>query len=613
MLTLNQISLSRGTKNLFNKTSVSIFEKQKVGLVGRNGCGKSSLFKLLKGELLPCHGEWQVNSHLKISHLAQDIPEGDETAINYVLAGHEQYMALMNELKDAERDHDDEKVLACHNRLNEIGGYQLPAMAAQIMSGLGFDAKVQNNPISSFSGGWRMRLNLVRCLLCPADLYLLDEPTNHLDMEAIFWLERWLKQVSASIILISHDRDFLDAFTTHILHIENQTFHLYKGNYSQFERIRAEKLELESKTIEKQQKKIKHLMSFVDRFKAKASKAKQAQSRLKAIEKMEITAKSQIDSPFTFTFLQAEPAGKPSIHCEKASLGYHQDNPILKQVDFCVNPGDRIALLGPNGAGKSTLIKALEGQLSPLGGHITRSPKLNIAYFAQHQLDDLDEKLSPYQTIQQLSPKAKEQDIRNFLGGFNFIGDMAMNSMKYFSGGEKARLALAKLVWSKPNLILLDEPTNHLDLDMRQALEMALMEYEGALILISHDRHLLTSAVEDFYLVSDKKVVPFKGDLDDYRQWVSEQNKVSSQVAHDKKTEHKEKKAIQNRIKKLEQSQEKLKNQIENIEAELARPELYDASQSTSLTMIQNKLTTLKEELERAELEWFELIEQIES
>ncbi|AHE66492.1 ABC-F family ATP-binding cassette domain-containing protein [Legionella oakridgensis] len=611
MLTLRQITLSRGNKQLLTEASVSLYEKQKVGLVGHNGCGKSSVFDLILGRLIPDSGECQLNQHLRISHLSQQLPDGHERALEFVLAGDEAYQSLQQRLLKAEKTGDDAEVLVCHDLMRQMEGYSKPAQAAAIMAGLGFSTKDQQASINEFSGGWRMRLNLARCLMKPADLLLLDEPTNHLDMEAIFWLEKWLKQYPGTVILISHDREFLDGFVTHILHIEQQTLTLYRGDYSCFEQTRAQQLELQQAQYEKQQQKISHMMAYVQRFRAKASKAKQAQSRLKAVAKMEVIAQAQADSPFSFHFYPCPRVGKPLVKCERVVAGYPH-TPVLKQLNLVLNPGDRFALLGPNGEGKSTLIKTLTGELPPLSGQIERSAHLNIGYYAQHQLEQLDCTLSPVQTIQGLSPDAKEQTIRDFLGGFNFMGDMATHSIHHFSGGEKARLALAKLVWLKPNLLLLDEPTNHLDLAMRAAIEMALQSYEGALILISHDRHFLRTTVDDFYLVSQQQVQPFKGDLDDYYQWL-----LGKETSKETKTTvpevYREKRSLQNRLKKLEQLATTYQQRLTELEIALAEPSLYQQAQYNDLQDLLKQRDQVKQQLDSVEHEWIEAADLLEN
>ncbi|KTD51274.1 ABC transporter ATP binding protein [Legionella quateirensis] len=610
MLTLRQITLSRGNKILLDKADVSLYEKQKIGLIGHNGCGKSTLFDFLLGKLIADTGEYLINPQLSISHLSQQLPDSNEKALDFVLAGDEEYIKLLQRLAKAEQSGNDSEVLACHDELSHSGGYSKPAQAATIMSGLGFRGDQQQESVNSFSGGWRMRLSLARCLMKPASLLLLDEPTNHLDMEAIFWLERFLKQSPSTIILISHDREFLDAFVTHIVHIEHQQLHLYTGDYSCFEKTHAQQLALQQIMHERQQAKITHMMSFVNRFKAKATKAKQAQSRVKAIEKMEIIAAAQADSPFSFDFFPCPRAGNPLIQCNLVDAGYQ--NPILKKINLSLNPGDRIALLGPNGEGKSTLIKTLTGVLPTLNGTIHRSAHLKIGYYAQHQLEQLDCKLSPVETIQILSPEVREQTIRNFLGGFNFIGDMAVQPIQHFSGGEKARLALAKLVWLKPNLLLLDEPTNHLDLGMRSAIELALQSYEGALILISHDRHMLKTSVDNFYLVHNQKVLAFDGDLDDYYSWLQSKD-IKPTTSVQSTNDYKEKKVIQNRIKKLEQLIDQFQNDIQKLDSQLADPLLYENSnQQQKLEQLLAKRDNALSSLHQSEEEWMDCYTMLE-
>lgn len=613
MLSLRQITLSRGNKILLDKVSVTLYEKQKIGLIGHNGCGKSSFFDFLLNKLAPDTGEFLINPQLKIGHLSQQLPDSEESALDFVLSGDAAYTSLMQDLKRAEETGDDARVLACHEALSHSAGYSKPALATTIMSGLGFKSEQQRAPVNSFSGGWRMRLSLARCLMNPADLLLLDEPTNHLDMEAIFWLERYLKQSPAAIILISHDREFLDAFVSHILHVEHQKMTLYTGNYSGFEKTHAEQLALQQAMHEKQQNKINHMMTFVNRFKAKATKAKQAQGRLKAIARMEIIAAAQADSPFSFDFFPCPKAGNPLIQCNLVDAGYDTQHPVLKKINLQLNPGDRIALLGPNGQGKSTLIKTLTGKLQPLNGSIHSSAHLQVGYYAQHQLEDLDCRLSPVETLQALSPEAREQTIRDFLGGFNFIGDMAVQSIQHFSGGEKARLALAKLVWLKPNLLLLDEPTNHLDLGMRSAIELALQSYEGALILISHDRHLLRTAVDDFYLVYQHKVSAFDGDLDDYYQWLQSKVDTKDSKSSAAGTAYKEKKVLQNRIKKIEQLIVDYQEKLHKLDEQLGDAALYeekaDPLKAEKLSTERKKIQT---DLLAIENEWLEISEQLD-
>jgi ATP-binding cassette, subfamily F, member 3 len=613
MLTLRQITLSRGNKVLLDKVNVTLYEKQKIGLIGHNGCGKSTLFDFLLGKLTPDTGEFLINPQLTISHLSQQLPDSDEKALDFVLSGDEAYVKLLQKLNTAESNDNHSDVLACHEELSHTSGYSKPALAATIISGLGFSGEQQQASVNSFSGGWRMRLGLARCLMKPADLLLLDEPTNHLDMEAIFWLERFLKQSPSTIILISHDREFLDAFVTHILQIEKQNMLLYSGDYSCFEKTHAQQLALQQAMYEKQQTKINHMMSFVNRFKAKATKAKQAQGRLKAIARMELIAAAQADSPFSFDFFPCPRAGNPLIQCTMVNAGYHAEKPILKKINLSLNPGDRIALLGPNGEGKSTLIKTLTGALPALDGTVHRSNHLKIGYYAQHQLEQLDCKLSPVETIQILSPEAREQTIRDFLGGFNFIGDMAVQAIHHFSGGEKARLALAKLVWLQPNLLLLDEPTNHLDLGMRSAIELALQSYEGALILISHDRHMLKTSVDNFYLVYQQKVQAFDGDLDDYYSWLQTKDSIKDSASSTTTNEYKGKKVLQNRLKKLEQLIEQYQTEIAKLDTQLSDASLYeDSAQQNKLNELVQKRSNAHFSLNQVEEEWLEVSSSLE-
>ena len=612
MLTLRQVTLSRGHKVLLDRVSVSIHEKQKIGLIGYNGCGKSTLFSFLRGQMTADAGELQINPHLRMSHLSQHLPDTNARAIDCVLEGDEDYFLLQQRLIAAETSGDDAEILKCHETLSHTAGYSKPALAASLLSGLGFKSTEQEAPVNSFSGGWRMRLSLARCLMKPADLLLLDEPTNHLDMEAIVWLEKWLKLYPGSIVLISHDREFLDGFVSHILHVEHKNMTLYTGNYSRFEITRAQQLAQQQAVFDKQQNKIAHMMSFVKRFGAKATKSKQAQSRLKAIANMELVAQAQADSPFSFDFFPCPRANSALMHCEAVKAGYAVNNPVVNVFNMTINPGDRIALLGPNGEGKSTLIKTLTGDLAPLSGIIHRSPHLKVGYYAQHQLEHLDSSLSPLQTIQRLSTDVTEQEIRNFLGGFNFIGDSAVNPIHYFSGGEKARLALAKLVWEKPNLLLLDEPTNHLDLGMRAALEVALQTYEGALVLISHDRHLLRSTVDDYYLLFQKKLDKFDGDLDDYHQWLLTRERLNESAKSSGDNDYRLKKTMQNRIKKLEQIIDELQYQLSQVEDALASDLLYENAQKAELQILLKKRDEVQQQLMVAEDEWLEVMALLE-
>jgi ATP-binding cassette subfamily F protein 3 len=612
MLTLRQLTLSRGGNVLLTNASVALQEKQKIGIVGHNGCGKSTLFGLILGQLVADSGECLLNPHLQISYLSQQLPDSVELAQDFVLGGDTSYVLLQQQLNAAEKAFDDAKVLRCHEALNQTAGYSKPALAATIMAGLGFQTKDNTRSVKSFSGGWRMRLSLARCLMKPADLLLLDEPTNHLDMEAIFWLEKWLKQTASSLLLISHDREFLDACVSHILHIDQQKLVLYTGNYSRFEQTRAQQLALQQQLYSTQQEKINHLMTYVNRFRTKASKAKQAQSRLTMIARMDVIAKAQVDSPFSFEFFISSKATNPLINCDKVIAGYDLTAPILKKVNLILSAGDRIALLGPNGTGKSTLIKTLIGTLPTLSGVIYRADKLKIGYYAQHQLEALDNQLSPVQTIQCLSPDVKEQTIRDYLGSFNFVGDAAINKISHFSGGEKARLALAKLVWQKPNLLLLDEPTNHLDLTMRAAIEIALQRYNGALILISHDRHLLCTTVDDFYLVYQQQVTPFRGDLTDYYRWLAIKDSTHDNKESIGATNYRDRKSLQNKLKKLEHQLEQDQSSLQQLEIMLADITLYQSNQQTTLQSLIDKQQLIQQRLIKAEEEWLEITEKLD-
>jgi ATP-binding cassette subfamily F protein 3 len=616
MLTFSHIGLQRGHKVLFHDASVSLFNKQKVGIVGKNGCGKSSLFALITGKLHVDSGEVLLQNQLKVSSLLQELPDTSQSAVDYVLEGDEEYTYWQSKLVKAIEEHDDQGIMYANEQLLHNDAYTKPSLAASILAGLGFSQEQQSKTVESFSGGWQMRLSLARCLMKPADLYLLDEPTNHLDLEAILWLEKWIVQLPAAVLLISHDREFLDNVVEKTLHIEQQNMKLYSGNYSYFEQARAQQLLLQQSMYEKQQRHIKHMMSFVERFKAKATKAKQAQSRMKAIDRLEIIAQAHLDSEFQFEFFPVKSLGNPLIKVDHLDIGYSTGAAILKNCHFILHTQDRIGLLGPNGQGKSTFIKTLTGELPPLSGELVANSQLRVGYYAQHQLDQLDLSLSPLETIQQLDLSAREQEIRNFLGGFNFCGDMATGSIKHFSGGEKARLALAKMVWQKPDILLLDEPTNHLDLDIRASIEMALQSYEGAVILISHDRHLLKTTVNDFYLICDGQMKPFAGDLDDYYQWLlnfsSKSNDIKAASSATKSIDYKETRLLQNRLKKLETDIEKVSSEIAKIETELCSETIYEDSQKSKLQQLQQQQQICQSRLQDMENEWLQVMSRLE-
>ena len=529
MLRLTNLTLARGAKRLLEGASLTVHPGHKAGLIGPNGCGKSSLFALIRGELLPDTGDVALPAAWTIAHVAQETPSVDLPAIDFVQNGDrelrdvERAMAAAEAAHDADPHESGEALAELHHRFDAIGGYAARARAATLLAGLGFADARQTDPVASFSGGWRMRLNLAQALMCRSDLLLLDEPTNHLDLDAVLWLEDWLSRYPGTLLLITHDRDFLDAVVGTIVHVDGQKLKSYGGNYSQFERERALQLSLQQASYAKQQRQIAHLTAFVERFRAKATKAKQAQSRVKALERMERIAAAHVDSPFDFRFPSTPIAARQLVRLESVTLGYgdpQREPPILAGVSWSILAGERIGLLGPNGAGKSTLLKAVAGTLAPRSGERLTAQALKIGYFAQHQVEQLRTDESPLWHLAQIEPAAREQEMRDFLGGFDFRGDMASAPVGRFSGGEKARLTLALLVRQKPNLLILDEPTNHLDIEMREALAEALQDYDGALVVVAHDRHLLRATTDELWLVADGRVAPFDGDLDDYRDWV---------------------------------------------------------------------------------------------
>ena len=518
MLSFNNLSLRRGTNLLFEDVSFTVHRDNKVGLVGANGTGKTSLFKMIQGEIDSDEGDFKYPPDLKIACLAQEVPGTDELALSYVMSGDLKLLEIQNSITKAENEQDYGALGELHSQFEDHDGFTAKSRAEQLLVGLGFSEEEFSKPLKDFSGGWRVRLNLAKTLMQPADLLLLDEPTNHLDLDAIIWLGNWIKSFKGAMLLISHDREFLDECVGFIAHLHNSTIELYKGNYSQFEIRKAARLaELES-NYNKQQREISHMQDFVRRFKAKATKARQAQSRIKALERMELIAPAHIDSPFQFTIPETEKISNPLIVLEDADLGY--SDAIINKVKIAFRPGDRIGLLGVNGAGKSTFIKSLKGDLQLLPRNKTEGKNLKIGYFSQHQVDDLMLDKSPIDHLTKVEKKATESEIRNFLGGFNFRGDKAKDVIKNFSGGEKARLALAIIAFQKPNLLLMDEPTNHLDMDMRQALTVALQDFSGAIVLISHDRHLLANTVDEFLIINEGKIERFNGDLLDYRKMI---------------------------------------------------------------------------------------------
>lgn len=627
MIVANNISLQRGSKFLLAETNLTIHAGQKVGLVGQNGCGKSSLFALLKNQLQVDEGDLKVPSKWEISSVAQETPELQRSAIDYVLDGDQEFRQLEQDIAAAEESDEGELIATLHTQMDTIGGYQIKTKAAELLAGLGFSEAGQQQSVSDFSGGWRMRLNLAQALLVRSDLLLLDEPTNHLDLDTVVWLEQWLKRYPGTLILISHDRDFLDNIVNRIVHIEHQKLNEYTGGYSDFEQMRATQLAQQQAMYEKQQRERAHMQSFVDRFRYKASKAKQAQSRLKALEKMEVISQAHVDSQFSFHFREPDNLPLPLLTMEKVSAGY-EDKTILEQVKFNLVPGSRIGLLGRNGAGKSTFIKLLSGELKALAGKVEINKMAKVGYFAQHQLETLRPDDTPMQHLQRLAPNSTEAELRKYLGSFGFQGDKALEQVAPFSGGEKARLVLALVVWQKPNLLLLDEPTNHLDLEMRHALTLALQEFTGAMIIVSHDQALLRATTDEFYLVDSQQVSPFNGDLDDYQQWLTQANRLENSSASaansanpvNQRKEQKRREAefrqqtkgIRKELESLEKRSAKAQKTLDGIEQKMAEPELYEADNKNQLQKLLKQQAELKSELEETELSWFDLQEQLE-
>ena len=631
MLNIEALSLLRGGNTLLDQVEVTIHTGRRVAIVGANGSGKTSLFKLILGELQADEGQLTLPGQCRIAHMQQEVDNIDRTAIEHVIDGHKDLRQLEAALAQAEAADDHGKMAQIHGQLDAIGGYNVNVSAEQLLHGLSFSQQDMHRPVSDFSGGWRIRLNLAQALMCPSDLLLLDEPTNHLDLDATLWLERWLKQYQGTLLFISHDRDFIDSVASHVLHFENKKLNYYTGSYSDFEKQRAERLAQQQANFEKQQQRISEIEDFVRRFRAKATKAKQAQSRLKELERMEKIAAAHIDSPFHFEFPCSEKMSDPLLNLKKIAVGYG-DKTILSDVTLSIHPGTRVGLLGPNGAGKSTLIKAFVNDLAPLAGERVCGEHLAIGYFAQHQLEALDSKASPATHIQRLSPTESEQSIRNFLGGFGFHGDDAFGDITTFSGGEKARLALAIIAWQKPNLLLLDEPTNHLDLEMRHALTMALQGFEGAVIVVSHDRHLLKNTVEEFLLVADGKVDVFDGDLPAYEKWLLDYQKQSDQSAektannsdNESSDDRKERKRLaaearkrisplRKQLEKDEKTIDRLHHALEEIEALLADPDIYSDAQKNRLKELLQQQAKNTAELEEVELNWCDVSEQIEA
>jgi ATP-binding cassette subfamily F protein 3 len=662
MIRFQQVSLMRGIKPLLDKVDVTLNPGDKIGLIGANGAGKSSVFAMLRGELHADQGEIDFPAKWRMAYVAQETPALDRPALEYAIDGDITLRRLEDELAFLESQPESAAngtlIAELYSALADADAYTVRSRAEQLLTGLGFTMEQMQQPVASFSGGWRMRLNLAQALMCPSDLLLLDEPTNHLDLDAIIWLEDWLKRYAGTLIIVSHDRDFLDGVVNVIVHIDERKLKRYSGNYSSFERQRAAQLILAQGTLEKQMRQRAHLQSFIDRFKAKASKAKQAQSRMKALSKMEELAPLRAAAEFSFEFREPLNAPNPLLVLEDVNAGYRIENAndygvtektIVSGINFSLQIGQRIGLLGVNGAGKSTLIKTIAGELAPLAGDAHTGKGLTIGYFAQHQVEMLRHDESPLWHLVRIAPTTREQELRNFLGGFNFPGGMVTSKIAPFSGGEKARLALALIVWQRPNLLLLDEPTNHLDLETREALTMALAQFEGTLVVVSHDRHLLRATTDQFIIVADGKLQPFDGDLDDYRDWLFKTKLAaktnttatvlpdstarsanvvpiaSSPASNTDKREQKRieaedrqklaarKKPIESKIKKLEEQIAKRNAQKAAVDARLADPEIYDSANKKELKALLTDQAYYAKELEQLEADWLEQQEALEA
>lgn len=632
MIQFTDVSLQRGTQFLLEDANVTIFEGQKVGLIGANGAGKSSLFSVVKGDLHIDTGDVILPGQKRIAFMAQEVEDTQRSALDYCLDGDDHLRLIEAHIAKAQTEGDDHNHAYWLGEYESAHGYSAKSRAETLLQGLGFSMSDMNKAVSDFSGGWRIRLNLAKALMCPSDILLLDEPTNHLDLDAVVWLENWLRQYPGTLLLISHDRDFLDGICTHIVHLYQKKLTLYKGHYSDYERQRAEQLAQHQATYEKQQTKRAHLQKYVDRFRYKADKAKQAQSRLRMLEKMETIGPAHIDSQFEFSIPVAEKTSQQLVNLVMADLGYQQGNITqLKNTHFSLRDGQRIGLLGPNGAGKSTLIKSIVGEIPLLRGDRVTGENAKIGYFSQHQLSALDLEASPLLHIQRLTPHILENEIRRYLGGFGFIGDDALRPVKGFSGGEKARLALSLIAWTKPNLLVLDEPTNHLDLEMRQALTEALQEFPGAILLVSHDRHLLNSTVDEFFLVADHEIHPFDGDLGEYYRWLqarqsaekSENTGTASETSKidkvDRKEERKRAAELREKLrplrKQLEQQEKSMQiaqQHLDNINEAMADSTLYEAENKEKLQQLLGDEAKWKKTLEESEEAWFEAQEALD-
>lgn len=635
MIKLSALSFQKGSKVLLNDSELSIFPSWKVGLIGENGAGKSSLFELLQHPELADSGDCKLPKGWQIAHLKQEVQAEAKKAIEYVIDGHQVYRKLQAQIELAEAENDMHKLSQLHANMDEIHAYQIETQAATLLSGLGFTNQQQQKNVNEFSGGWRIRLNLAQTLMMPSDLLLLDEPTNHLDLDSILWLENFLSRYSGTMIIISHDREFLDNCVEYIVHIKNQSLETYTGNYSQFELQVAEREAQQASQFEKQQKQIEHMESFIRRFKAKATKAKQAQSRVKALERMELILPAHQHSAFQFQFYNHEKLPNSLIRLSEANLGYkHQsteDTLILKNVNLELTPDSRIGIIGLNGSGKSTLLKSLIGDSPCLTGEHFQHEHCDIGYFSQHQLEALDLEASPLTHLIRLSPRTPESEMRKFLGSFGFHGDDVKEKITHFSGGEKSRLALSLICWKKPNVLILDEPTNHLDIEMRHALNLALQAFSGALILVSHDRHLVRCTTNDLFLINDGKCELFNGDIDHYTEYLSKgsdetPNKESSSASTNTENSKEQKKEQKKREAELRAKSSPLKKKLKSIENDLARLQtkndtfetllsdntLYDTENKNKLKTLLLDQSTVKADIDLKEEAWLDISDQIE-
>jgi ATP-binding cassette subfamily F protein 3 len=627
MLNFSDVSIRRGPRLLFSKVNLSIFRGEKAGLTGANGTGKSTLLALVNGDVQADSGNFEMPSRLNVAWLKQDIEASDKPAIEFVMDGDAQMRATEVQIALAEQADDGNKLAHLYTDFQAIGGYEARSRAGRLMHGLGFSSADEDRPLSAFSGGWRVRIALAQSLMCRSDLLLLDEPTNHLDLDAIVWLEGWLREYRGTLLLIAHDREFLDRVVDRIVHIEHSEVKGYTGNYSAFEDQRAAQLAQQSQMYEKQQREIKHMQSFVDRFRASAAKARQAQSRMKALERMQRIAPAHVDSPFEFSFLPPEKLPRPLLDIDQQSAGYGERR-VLDNINVTISPGDRIGLLGRNGAGKSTFVKLLAGVMPAMSGDRVEARDLRIGYFAQHQLEQLNVNETPIEHLLNINRRAGEQVLREFLAKFGFAGDRVFEKVGPFSGGEKARLVLAMICYVRPNLMLLDEPTNHLDLEMRQALAVALNDYEGAVVLVSHDRHLMRTVADTLILVDSGEAKEFDGDLEDYAKWLGEsagEKKTSALTAKEANSgARKQKKQndarkrdsstpLQDQLKRCEEQLQKLTSQRKDLETKLARPDLYEEKSKAKLRELLDQQATLLKELHKVESEWLEASEKLEA